>query len=48
MKSDGSVVVETGRYTIVLDPIKGGRFKSLFDKTLRHEFVEHCKPAGLQ
>jgi alpha-mannosidase len=46
MRSDGSVVVETGRYKIVLDPVKGGRFKSLYDKTLRHEFVDITSPRG--
>ncbi len=39
LKSDGTVVVETAQYAIVLDPAQGGRLKSLYDKTLRHEFV---------
>jgi len=43
-KSDGTVVVETTQYEIVLDPAKGGCVKSLYDKTLRHEFVNPASP----
>ena len=47
-QSDGTVVVETAQYTIALDPAKGGRFKRLYDKTLRHEFIDPAEPAQLQ
>ena len=43
-KPDGTVVVETDQYEIVLDPAKGGCLKSLYDKTLRHEFVDPASP----
>jgi len=43
-RSDGTVVVETAEYEIALDPAKGGRLKSLYDKTLRHEFVDPASP----
>jgi len=44
IKSDGTVVVETAQYEIVLDPGKGGCLKILYDKTLRHEFVDPASP----
>jgi alpha-mannosidase len=44
IRSDGAVVVETSQYSIVLDPAKGGCFKRLYDKTLRHEFVDRASP----
>ena len=43
-KPDGKVVVETDQYEIVLDPGKGGCLQSLYDKTLRHEFVNPASP----
>ena len=44
MKPDGTVVVETTQYAIVLDPVKGGCLNSLYDKTVRHEFIDPSSP----
>ena len=37
---DGTILIETDRYRVRLDPKRGGTLSSLFDKDLRTEFVE--------
>jgi alpha-mannosidase len=43
-KPDGAVILETDRYTVAIDPAKGGRIRSLFCKELRREFVDAASP----
>ncbi len=46
-KPDGSVVLETNLYRILLDPAKGGRIMSLFAKDLNREFVDDASHRSL-
>lgn len=39
-KADGIVILETDRYSISIDPTRGGRISRLFDKELSREFVD--------
>jgi alpha-mannosidase len=37
---DGTILIETDRYRVRLDPKRGGTLSSIFDKELRTEFVD--------
>ena len=41
---DGKVALETDLYKIVMDPVKGGAISSLYDKSLKREFVDSANP----
>jgi len=43
-RKDGSIVVESDLYRLVLDPERGGAVTSLYAKALRKEFVDRKSP----